>query len=75
MAIAEKEREKIKVDLHIHSNISDGLYSPKEVVARASADELDIIAIADHDSIGGICEASKEAQARGLTLIPAIEFS
>ncbi|MFB0518486.1 MAG: PHP domain-containing protein, partial [Acidobacteriota bacterium] len=41
----------------------------------ASADELDIIAIADHDSIGGICEASKEAQARGLTLIPAIEFS
>jgi len=45
------------------------------VVARASADELDIIAIADHDAIGGIDEASKEARARGLTLIPAIEFS
>ncbi len=45
------------------------------MVARASADDLDIIAITDHDSIGGIDEASKEAQARGITLIPAIEFS
>ncbi len=45
------------------------------MVVRASANELDIIAITDHDSIGGIDQASKEAQARGLTLIPAIEFS
>jgi len=45
------------------------------VVTRASAGGLDIIAIADHDSIGGIAEAADEAQARGLALIPAIEFS
>lgn len=41
----------------------------------ASAAGLDIIAIADHDSIGGIAEAAEEAHARGITLIPAIEFS
>ncbi len=45
------------------------------MVARASAGGLDVIAIADHDSIGGIAEAAEEAHTRGLALIPAIEFS
>lgn len=45
------------------------------MVDLASAGGLDIIAIADHDSIGGIAEAAEEAHTTGITLIPAIEFS
>ena len=42
------------VDLHIHSTSSDGIYKPSEIVKIAAAADIAIIAIADHDSTGGI---------------------
>jgi len=65
----------MRADLHLHSYYSDGIESPAEVVKRARAAGLDLIALADHDSMGG-CEEAQHAAARdGLTLIPAAEFT
>lgn len=38
-----------RADLHFHSNRSDGRYPPEEVLARAIAGGLDLIALTDHD--------------------------
>ena len=64
------------IDLHIHSNASDGRYSPEEVVAKAAALELEIIALADHDTLSSIASALAAARAfPGLNVIPAVEIS
>jgi 3',5'-nucleoside bisphosphate phosphatase len=65
-----------KVDLHIHSNASDGRYSPAEVVRMAVSAKLAIMSLTDHDTIDGLIpalEAAKEFPA--LTLIPGVELS
>lgn len=38
------------IDLHIHSNLSDGELSPKEIIDRAVNNGVSVIAIADHDT-------------------------
>jgi predicted metal-dependent phosphoesterase TrpH len=63
------------VDLHIHSTSSDGIYKPAELVKIAAAADISIMAIADHDSIGGINEALQAAATAGITVIPAVELS
>lgn len=64
----------MKIDLHIHSTASDGGLPPREVVERAVAGGLDIIAIADHDTVGGYAEAARAAGGR-LHVLPALEIS
>jgi hypothetical protein len=65
-----------RVDLHIHSNASDGRYSPAEIVRTAATAGLTVIALTDHDTIDGLVpaiEAAKEFPS--LTLIPGVELS
>ena len=65
-----------RVDLHIHSNASDGRYSPAEIVRTAVTAGLTVIALTDHDTIDGLVpaiEAAREFPA--LTLIPGVELS
>ena len=65
-----------KVDLHIHSTVSDGKFSPEEIVSKAAALGLTIIALADHDSIDGIAPALGAAKAfPPLRIIPCVEIS
>ncbi|MDD5038966.1 MAG: PHP domain-containing protein [Dehalococcoidales bacterium] len=65
-----------KVDLHIHSNASDGLLSPAEVVRKSAEGKLTIIALADHDTVDGILPALEAAKAfPGLKVIPCVEIS
>ena len=64
-----------KFDLHIHTNYSDGINSPKEVLKQAKAIGLDGIAIADHDTVAGTKKAVKTAKELGIILIPAIEIT
>jgi 3',5'-nucleoside bisphosphate phosphatase len=64
----------VLIDLHVHSNASDGTDPPAEVVARATAAGLDVMALTDHDTVRGIAAAS-EALPPGLTLIPGMELS
>jgi predicted metal-dependent phosphoesterase TrpH len=63
------------IDLHIHSNCSDGAYSPTDLVQRASREGLTAVAIADHDSVAGIAEGVAAGTACGVEVIPAVELS
>ncbi|HET7435398.1 MAG TPA: PHP domain-containing protein [Thermoanaerobaculia bacterium] len=62
-------------DLHTHTHHSDGTRSPQEVVDVAHAHGIDILAISDHDNLAAYYEVKRYADERGVTLIPAIEFS
>jgi len=63
------------IDLHCHSNLSDGTLPPREVVARARAVGVDVLALTDHDTVEGIAEAQEAALAEGIVLIPGVEIS
>lgn len=63
------------VDLHVHSNISDGTKSPREVVKHASDVGVSVMALTDHDTVGGVAEAKEAAKEFGIVLIPGIEIS
>jgi predicted metal-dependent phosphoesterase TrpH len=64
----------MRIDLHAHSNASDGTDSPAELVAAAAAAGLDVVALTDHDTTGGWAEAFA-ARPAGLTIVPGVEFS
>ena len=67
--------EKI-IDLHIHTNKSDGALSPKEVVEEAIKNRVSAIAIADHDTIDAYSdELFDYAESNNVILIPAVEIS
>lgn len=63
------------VDLHVHSNASDGTLTPAKVVELAAQKGLSAFALTDHDTIEGIPEAQKAAQNLPLEVIPGIELS
>jgi 3',5'-nucleoside bisphosphate phosphatase len=65
----------MKADLHVHSTASDGTLSPTALVERAHARGVEVLAIADHDSVSGLAEAHEAAQRLGVTLINAAELS
>lgn len=64
-------------DLHIHTNFSDGKYSPEEVVAMAKKVGLNYIAITDHDTIDGISDLYENGfyPSGAINIIPGIEMS
>jgi predicted metal-dependent phosphoesterase TrpH len=64
----------VRIDLHVHSNASDGTDDPAEVMRRAAAAGLDVVALTDHDTQAGIA-APRAARPDGLTLIPGMELS
>jgi hypothetical protein len=64
----------VRIDLHVHSSASDGTDAPAEVVRRAFAAKLDILALTDHDTQAGLAEA-RAALPVGLTLVPGMELS
>ncbi|MDN5789645.1 MAG: PHP domain-containing protein [Micrococcales bacterium] len=63
------------IDLHTHSNVSDGTESPAELVESAKAAGIDVLAITDHDTVGGWAEAAEAASAAGIALVRGIEIS
>lgn len=63
------------VDLHTHSNCSDGSMSPSELVIHAAEKRLAAIALTDHDTVDGIKEAVATGKKYGIEVVPAIEFS
>lgn len=63
------------IDLHVHSNCSDGTYTPEELVAYALEKDLKAMALTDHDTTDGIQRACKAAEHTDLELIPGIELS
>jgi len=64
-----------KGDFHIHSNYSDGMYSPHKVVMIAKKKEVDIISLTDHNNTSGIDEAIIYGNELGVKIIPGVELS
>ena len=62
-------------DLHIHTNCSDGVFTPSEVVSYAKNMGLSAISITDHDSVDGVQEALSAGADSGVEVIPGIELS
>lgn len=65
----------VKVDFHVHTNSSDGILSPSEVVKRAYKNNVKYLSITDHDTVSGLSEAIDESLKYNITLIPGIELS
>jgi len=65
----------IHYDLHSHSTASDGTLAPAELVRRAHAQGVDVLALTDHDVTDGLIEARQVAEELGLLLIPGVEIS
>jgi predicted metal-dependent phosphoesterase TrpH len=62
-------------DLQSHSLHSDGTLPAGEVVARAAAAGVELLALTDHDTVDGVPEAAAAARAAGIRLSPAAELS
>ena len=63
------------IDLHLHSNVSDGTGSPADVVREAHAAGIRTMALTDHDTADGWDEAREECLRLGMTFVPGMEFS
>ncbi|SOE11341.1 hypothetical protein SAMN06272775_2347 [Streptomyces sp. 2323.1] len=64
----------MRIDLHTHSTASDGTDTPAELVRHAAAAGLDVVALTDHDTVGGHAEARAALPAE-LTLVTGAELS
>jgi len=62
-------------DLHCHSTASDGILGPAEVVRRAAANGVQVLALTDHDEICGLAEARTQAAVSGVRLVNGVEVS
>lgn len=63
------------IDLHVHSNASDGTFTPTQVVKAAIAAGLSAMALTDHDTVAGVSEAINASSGTSLELIPGTELS
>lgn len=64
-----------RIDLHTHSNVSDGTETPADLVASAVAAGLDVVGLTDHDTTEGWAEARRAAEVQGIQLVPGIELT
>ncbi|MBI4290410.1 MAG: PHP domain-containing protein [Betaproteobacteria bacterium] len=63
------------IDLHCHSTASDGLLAPRDLVARARANGVAVLALTDHDEVAGLAEARLAAKEYGVSLVNGVEVS
>ncbi|HYM55819.1 MAG TPA: PHP domain-containing protein [Solirubrobacteraceae bacterium] len=65
----------LRFDLQSHSTNSDGALSATEVVERAADAGVELLALSDHDTIGGVSEAVAAGERLGVRIVPAVEIS
>ena len=65
----------MRIDLHTHSSVSDGTDAPAELVRKALAVGLDVVALTDHDTFDGLDEAVAEGERLGLGVVRGMELS
>ncbi|MFI2563133.1 PHP domain-containing protein [Paenarthrobacter sp. NPDC018779] len=65
----------MRIDLHAHSNVSDGTETPAGVMESAAEAGLDAVALTDHDSTDGWAQAAAAARAKGVAFVPGMEIS
>ncbi len=64
-----------KADLHLHTNMSDGLLSPQELILKIKDAGITIFSITDHDTVAALDEMKRRAGFFGLTAVPGVELS
>ncbi len=62
-------------DLHVHTDASDGQFSPEQVVSLAKGKGISLLAITDHDTLDGLNKARKQALAEDIDILPGVEIS
>ena len=65
----------LNVDLHCHSNVSDGVLTPPQLAVRAKANGVAVWALTDHDEVDGIAQARVAAMDVGMHYVPGVEIS
>lgn len=65
----------LKVDLHCHSNVSDGVLAPAAVAQYARRAGVDVWALTDHDEVGGVAAARLAATEQGMRFVSGVEIS
>jgi predicted metal-dependent phosphoesterase TrpH len=65
----------LRFDLQSHSTHSDGALSATEVVTRAAAAGVELLALSDHDTVSGVSEAVLAGERAGVRVVPAVEIS
>jgi len=65
----------MRIDLHTHSRVSDGTDSPAELVAAAALAGLDVVALTDHDTMGGVAEAQTASEQLGIKVLGGLELT
>lgn len=65
----------MNVDLHCHSNVSDGVLPPAKVAMVARQAGVDVWALTDHDEVGGIPAARAAAAEQGMRFVTGVEIS
>ena len=63
------------IDLHTHTTASDGRCTPAELVARAAAAGVDVLAVTDHDTVAGCGPAAEACAAAEVEFVPGIEIT
>jgi predicted metal-dependent phosphoesterase TrpH len=63
------------IDLHAHSTASDGSLTPSELMQRAKAAGVRVMALTDHDTLSGLAEAAQQAAELGIGFVPGVEVS
>ena len=63
------------IDLHCHSTVSDGLLTPTQLVERAATRGVSMLALTDHDDLGGLGEARRVANKKNIIFINGVEIS
>lgn len=66
---------RINADLHCHSTVSDGWLEPEALVRRAHANGVELLALTDHDELGGIERARAVAHELGIRFVAGVEIS
>ena len=65
----------MRIDLHTHSDVSDGTDAPGALVRAAAAAGLDVLGLTDHDTTAGWDEAAQAADEEGIGLVRGLELS
>lgn len=63
------------LDLHIHTTVSDGSLTPTQVVQLARKKGFSLIAVTDHDTMGGVAEALEAGKKYNVDVVPGVEIS
>ena len=68
------KEDQLLVDMHLHTNASDGSYSPEEVVRRVQVSGVRVFSLTDHDTVAGATRVA-DMVPKGMEFYRGIEFS